>query len=181
MRIISFCIALLVTTPVVAQTCPELDEYGESYDALLDEVRIAPTEMASRLLTNQLWEIWATAPDEIAQEMLDRGLRARESYDFDRAVAAFDELVEYCPNYAEGYNQRAFVAFIRQDYPAALEDLERAIALSPTHIAALSGQALTLMGLGRTAAAQSILREALEMNPWLPERYLLSEEPGQEL
>jgi len=81
--------------------------------------------------------------------------------------------VDYCPAYAEGYNQRAFVNFLRQNFAPALEDLDRALALSPRHIAALSGKALTLMGLGRDAEAQDVLRSALELNPWLNERHLL--------
>ena len=40
-----------------------------------------------------------------------------------QATDALDRLVEYCPNYAEGYNQRAFVSFLRQDFEAALVEL----------------------------------------------------------
>ena len=43
----------------------------------------------------------------------------------------------------------------------------------------MSGKALTLMGMGRPELAQSVLRDALELNPWLPERRYLVEEPGQ--
>ncbi|RVT85943.1 tetratricopeptide repeat protein [Rhodobacteraceae bacterium CCMM004] len=120
-----------------------------------------------------MWEIWTDAPDEIAQALLDDGMARRSSYDFLGAQAAFDRLVGYCPDYAEGYNQRAFVAFLRQDYAAALEDLDRALARAPSHVGALSGKALTLMGLGRMDAAQETLRAALRLNPWIPERGLL--------
>ena len=108
-------------------------------------------------------------------------MAARGSYDFLGAIDAFDRLVEYCPDYAEGYNQRAFVNFLREDYEAALPDLDRALERSPRHVAALSGKALTLMGLGRGDEAQEVLREAVELNPWIPERGLLQELPGEEL
>jgi hypothetical protein len=45
----------------------------------------------------------------------------------------------------------------------------------------LSGKALTLMGLGRDAEAQTVLRAALALNPWLEERALLVTPPGVEL
>jgi len=147
----------------------------------MDLVRDAPDETSARRLTNELWEIWARAPDAYAQALLDEGMQRRAAYDFAGATTAFDALIAYCPDYAEGYNQRAFVQFIRQDYSSALEDLERALALAPDHIAALSGRALTLMGLGRMDLGQAALREALALNPWLPERNMLIKDPGEEI
>ena len=135
----------------------------------------------TRVLSNRLWELWATAPDEAAQALLDRGMTARASYDFLSALEAFDRLVEYCPDYAEGYNQRAFVNFLREDFAAALVDLDEALARRPSHVAALSGKALTLMGLGRHDEAQVFLRLAYELNPWIPERGLLQDPPGKDL
>ena len=142
---------------------------------LVEAVRAAPNEMAAQVLTNEMWALWADAPDEIAQEILDRGMRRRAGFDLGGALTDFDKLVSYCPDYAEGYNQRAFVHFIRQDYAKALVDLDRAVELSPTHIAALSGRALTYFGLGRLSEARADLDVAIGLNPWLPERRMLSD------
>ncbi len=90
-------------------------------------------------------------------------------------------MVEYCPDYAEGYNQRAFASYLAQDFASALVDLDRALEIVPNHIAALSGKGLTLMGLGRNEEAQEALRAAVEMNPWLQERSLLIEPIGTDL
>jgi len=55
------------------------------------------------------------------------------------------------------------------------------IALSPRHTGALTGRALTLMALGRTAEARADLLVALALNPWLPERRFLDQlTPGPE-
>ncbi len=147
----------------------------------MNQAQAAPNEMAARGISSALWELWATAPDEQAQALLDRGMSARASYNFVEALDAFDRLVAYCPDYAEGYNQRAFVNFLRQDYATALVDLDLAIARSPRHVAAISGKALTLMGLGRNDEAQEALRDAVELNPWISERSLLTEPLGEEL
>ncbi len=171
----------LFAAPAFADTCPMVSPETPERSALMDLVRTAPDEGAAQALTNELWKIWAEAPDAHAQELLDEGMERRRSFDFDGAVIAFDALVGYCPDYAEGYNQRAFVAFLREDYATALEDLDRAIDLDPDHIAALSGKALSLMGLGRVKAARGVLDQALRLNPWLPERYLLNIEPGTDL
>ena len=97
-------------------------------------------------------------------------MERRAGYDFNGAIKDFDTLIEYCPNYAEGYNQRAFVNFIRGDYEISLADLDRAIEITPDHIGAITGRALALMQLGQNREGQLALREALLLNPWLPER-----------
>ena len=56
-----------------------------------------------------------------------------------------------------------------------------ALERSPRHVAAMSGKALSLMGLGRQEEAQEVLREAIRLNPWIPERGLLVTPPDKEL
>ena len=171
----------LAATPVLAQDCPPAPDHTERLTQLIAEAQQAPTEMAGRLISNQMWELWADAPDEPAQEILDAGLRKRRAFDLLGARTDFDRLIDYCPDYAEGYNQRAFVNFIRQDYELALIDLDRTLEQSPHHVAALAGKALTLIGLQRDEEAQIVLRQALAMNPWLTERRFLVEGTGEEL
>ena len=162
-------------------SCPPPPDIQARADALIAQAQAAPDETSARGIGAALWKLWAEAPDAQSQALLDRGMAARESWNFVDAIDAFDRLVDYCPDYAEGYNQRAFVNFLRQDFATALVDLDEAIARSPRHVAAISGKALTLMGLGRMDEAQVVLREALALNPWLAERAYLIEPPGQDL
>lgn len=176
----------VLAAPVWAMECPDPPDHSEALNALITQVQRAPDEHSARLISNDMWSYWADAPDETAQEILDRGMRKRAAWDLLGARQDFDDLIAYCPHYAEGYNQRAFVNFLQQDFAAALPDLEHAIGLSPRHIGALSGRAMTLIGLGRASEAQDALAEVLELNPWLPERGLLKaplkeDEAGEEL
>jgi len=155
-----------------AEMCPVQDksqELGSLHSSLLQ----AETPAQAQALSGKLWMIWLDAPDERAQRLLDLGMRKRAGFDYLGARDTLDELVEYCPEYAEGYNQRAFASFLRQDFLSALFDLEKALELNPQHLGALSGKGLTLMGMGRNEEAQDVLREALKLNPWLPERELI--------
>ena len=165
----------LAAGPAAAE-CPAAPDHGAKIDALLEGTRAAKTEYEARKIANDMWGYWTDAPDEVAQAMLDRGMGKRRSYDFLGALGDLTKLIAYCPDYAEGYNQRAFVHFLRKDFAAALPDLDRAIALSPNHVAALAGRVLTLVGLGQTEAARETLEQALALNPWLPERGLAA--PG---
>ncbi len=172
---------MLMAGPVWADGCPVAPNHSAALDDLIRQLQIAPDEMAARPLSAQMWELWLDAPDEPSQQMLDSGMRARSSYDYLRAMERFDALVGYCPFYAEGYNQRAFVHFLRQDYDAALPDLDRTLDINPEHVGALSGKALTLFALGRDDEGQDVLRAALALNPWLGERALLRPLPGEDL
>ena len=169
-------LALLFPVSALAETCPPAPDISGELAPLLSELKRAPDPAAAQPLTNEIWLLWTRAPDDRAQALLDEGMAKRSGYDLTGAEALLTELVTYCPDYAEGWNQRAFVKFLDARYPEALEDLERALELSPDHFAVMSGMALTLMNLGRVEVAQSILGKAVDINPWLPERSLLTPE-----
>lgn len=165
----------LLASPLMAETCPDAPDHSVELSALFAEARTAPSEAEGRLLSGKMWELWLDAPDAEAQEILDRGMRQRAEFDFAGALGSFDRLVDYCPAYAEGYNQRAFVHFLNADFAAALVDLDAALAIVPDHVGAQSGRALTLMNLGKTDAARVQMLAALENNPWLSERALVAD------
>jgi tetratricopeptide (TPR) repeat protein len=174
-------LALTIAAAPAYAECPPVTDRSAELAALFEGARNAPNDMASRVFSDQMWEIWTDAPDDAAAALLNTGMSARRVADYLAARDAFDRLVEYCPHWAEGYNQRAFIAFLSGDYEAALVDLERTVEINSEHVGALSGLALTLTALGREAEAQDWLRKALALNPWIPERGLLKEPPGQEL
>ena len=60
---------------------------------------------------------------------------------------------------------------------AALPDLDRALALQPRHIPAMTGKGLTLIQMGRIREGQAVIRRAVALNPWLSERQYLLLEP----
>ncbi|WP_152475488.1 hypothetical protein [Roseovarius sp. THAF9] len=166
-------IACMLSGPAWAGTCPDAPDHSAELSRLIEAAQAAPDEAAGRALSDEMWALWAEAPDDKAQALLDEAMARREVYDYDAAMAAAEALVEYCPGYAEGYNQRAFIHFLRQDFESALPDLARTLELQPRHVAARTGQALTLHALGRPGEAALALRAALDMNPWLGERHLL--------
>jgi tetratricopeptide (TPR) repeat protein len=179
MRMMS--LIFMLATPAVAEICPAAPDHAAAQGRIIADLGTARTATEAAILTQGLWRLWTDAPDATAKAMLDAGMALLQGGRPAIAVARFDALVAYCPDYAEGYNQRAFAFYLQRDFAAALVDLDAALAINPRHVAALSGKALTLMGLGRDAEAQAVLRAALALNPWLEERALLVTPPGVEL
>jgi len=164
-----------------AQTCaPPPDRTGETA-ALYAQLGASRGPEEASLLSALLWRIWLAAPDDAAQDLLDEGMTARVAGDYAASVAALSALILYCPDYAEGWNQRAFTAFLAGDFASAEEDLDRALTLEPRHLGALTGRAMTHIRLGNDSAAERDLRAALRLNPWLAERALLEGLDGTDI
>ena len=160
--------------------CPPGRDTSDLRAALHTHLLNARSETEAAGIADRIWRIWLTAPDGQAQDLLDRGIARRDQWDLEMSEALFDRLIGYCPDFVEGYNQRAFARFLRQDYDGALEDIDLVLATDPYHFGALAGKALALMQQGRTRLAQKALREAVGVHPFLRERHLLAD-PDQEL
>lgn len=173
-----FLFPLLVATPIWAETCPDGPDIEAALSDLIAEGQAADRYRPARDALRDMWSLWKTPPDDWSGELLDVGLERANMADYEGAMKAFDALVEYCPTWAEGWNQRAFVHFRQEEFEKALEDIDRAIELSPNHIPALSGRGITLMKLGRQDEGEAALKRAVDLHPWLPERGLLSEPYG---
>lgn len=164
----------VLTLPALAD-CPAPKDIRREMLNLIAKSQAAPNFTEGRRVSGEMWELWLQAPDDLAQQALDAGLRRRDVADFAGALKEFDRLAEYCPAYAEGFNQRAYVRFLSGQHEQALVDLDKALSLQPLHIAAQAGRALTLMNLGRIEEARAQMLIAVGNNPWLSEKALLAE------
>ena len=80
--------------PAGALACPAPPDHAAALDALFDRVQAAESARAAQLVSNEMWELWADAPDSHAQELLDEGMTRRAAHDLAGAITAFDALVD---------------------------------------------------------------------------------------
>src|SRR5262245_46063266 len=71
------------------------------------------------------------------------------------------------PDFAEGWNKRATVRYLRGDYTGAIADCEETLARKPHHFGALSGQGLCHVALGQYHEAAGLFRRTLAVHPQL--------------
>ncbi|MFQ5624868.1 MAG: tetratricopeptide repeat protein [Paracoccaceae bacterium] len=178
---LALLLLLLMPTGVFATTCPPVPDRSEEKAALFKALALSADPQTARAAADELWRIWMTAPDRNAQAMLNHGMGLRKGFDFEGSVAVLNELVAYCPDYAEGWNQRAFSRYLGGDFKGAIEDIDRTLEIEPDHFGALSGKVLSLNRIGQSDLAQAVLRRALKVHPWLNERGALLPEKGDKL
>jgi tetratricopeptide (TPR) repeat protein len=74
-------------------------------------------------------------------------------------------LLELQPDFAEGWNRRAYVLYLQNEPQRALGDIRRTLALEPRHLKALEGMAQILRELGEKKAALAAYQNLLKLNP----------------
>ena len=170
-------IATLSCPGLAMAACPAVDP-GLAIKAtpLFESLKLSKTQDTGAAVASKLWALFGTAPDAQAQDLLDKGKQSIQWGAFDEAEATLNDLVDYCPDYAEGWNQRAFARFLKNDFDAALSDLDRALELEPRHFGAMAGRGLTLLRQGRQVLGLQAIREAVKVHPWINERHLLPPE-----
>lgn len=173
-----FIVFILLTVSPVLGDCPDLDPAATKSQTapLFQRLQTSPSETEGMELASRIWSLWATAPDAHAQALLDKGMQSIQWGALDEAETALSYLTAYCPEYAEGWNQRAFARYLKRDFEGALADLDRTLALEPRHFGALAGRGLTFLSQGRQLLGQQALREAVKLHPWINERHLLPPE-----
>ena len=114
-----------------------------------------------------LWEIWCRSGIPDVDRLLRQGIEAMERQDLEEAQALFARIIERAPDFAEGWNKRATVRYMMEDYAGAVADCEETLARNPNHFGALSGQGLCHMALGQYREAATLFRRALAVHPHL--------------
>ncbi len=197
LRLFAFAVSLIVLAALVsanAQANSDNPPTTNALEALLfKRLANAPDEKSGRSVEGEIWNYWFDlSPTAEIRAFLDAGRERREAYDYETAEENLDKVVELAPDYHEGYNQRAFVRFLRENYQGSLTDLERTLELQPNHFGALSGLYHILRIQNRPEAALNALQEAVKLHPWIQERHGLPEHmwpdsfraihnPGQEI
>lgn len=175
--ITAFLIALFGTGSLTVANATTPSQAEGQKSILFQNLANAPTEAEGRSAEDAVWQYWFNqAPDFSTRSALDAGIERRESYDFEAAENHLDKVIRQAPDYAEGYNQRAFVRFLRENFAEAITDLEKALELEPNHFGALSGLYHVLRSQNRHRAAMGALQQAVTIHPWLQERDALPEE-----
>jgi tetratricopeptide (TPR) repeat protein len=174
-------LGMALTVPALAQSSrehswmgppddlPRVHRGGPTYnlDTLFGALKIAPDEASAKAIENRIWSVWMVSGSDTCNLLMGRAKAAADEKDYDLAIKLLDAVVELKPYYVEGWNRRATVYYLMNDYGHSLADIREVLAREPRHFGALAGLGLILQELGDDAHALEAYRRALAINPHL--------------
>ena len=153
-----------------AQAAPQTPEkpqfeFAGDLDGLFTQLsRTRDSKLADRIST-RIWEIWQTSDSRSVDLLTIWARTASGSKRFNVALDLLDQVIALRPDYAEGFNQRATLHFMMENYGKSIGDIERTLSLEPRHYGAMAGLASILERLGEKEKALETWYRVLKVYP----------------
>ena len=161
----AFAFTSLPGTPVQPLARALADQRSEALPALFEALLEARSAADAARLEGLIWREWLEPPDAASRELLADLDAAMGDRDLDRALALADELVESAPGFAEAWNKRATIRYLRGEDDASVSDIRETLRLEPRHFGAISGLGLIFLRQGDAEAALGAFEQVLTISP----------------
>ena len=143
---------------------PEAEEPAR-LDGLYARLAEATTASQARPLVDQIRQEWMASGSATVDLLMSRAGTALQDKRYAVALDLLDMVIRLAPDYAEGWNRRATVWYLTEEFGRSIVDIERALALEPRHWGAMSGLGIILRRLGRDDEAIDVFHEVLKIHP----------------
>jgi len=136
-------------------------------DFLFGALKAAPDEASAKHVEARIWALWMQTPSDTTALLMMRAKTAMDAQQMDVALKLLDAVIKLRPDYVEGWNRRATLYYLRNDYAHSLQDIEQVLVREPRHFGALAGLGMIMQDLGDEKRALDAFRKALAVNPYL--------------
>ena len=140
-------------------------ELAKDIDGLFEQLKRTRNEKRADQISSRIWSHWRTSDSKSIDLLTNWARAASKRKQFGKALDLLDQVVVLRPDYAEGYNQRATLHYMMDNYSKSIVDIERTLALEPRHYGALSGLAAILERLQQKEKALDTWYRTLEIYP----------------
>ena len=155
----------LIILIILFSNFAQADQKDERLIELFDKLFLTTNNMeASKLLFN-IWDIWSIADNQETQIIFDEANQFMDVGELDNAIELFTKVVKQSPEFAEGWNKRATVYFLKGELNKSISDIEKTLNLEPRHFGALDGLAEIYLMQDDLVGAAVIYRRILEIIP----------------
>lgn len=140
---------------------------AERIDTLFASLQSETDPDAAGEIEKAILTLWLESGSDTVDLLMQWTLKAMEAKQYPRALDFLDRIILMAPDYVEGWNKRATVYFLIDDYGKSLADIGRVLELEPRHFGALSGLGIIMRAIGDDQRAKAAFREALAVDPHL--------------
>ncbi|RUU38883.1 hypothetical protein EOC93_22655 [Mesorhizobium sp. M6A.T.Ce.TU.002.03.1.1] len=136
-------------------------------DQLFVDLKRERNEKAAERIAARISNEWVQSGSASIDLMMQWSQKAVEEKKFDVALDFLDQVVTLQPAYAEGWNRRATVHFMMNNFGKSMADIDRTLQLEPRHFGALSGLAQIMAVTGHKESALEAWQRVLSIYPML--------------
>ncbi|WP_374684825.1 hypothetical protein [Mesorhizobium sp. J428] len=142
-------------------------ERTAALDALFVELKRERKEKAAERIASRIRDSWLHSGSASIDAMMQWSEDAVKAKKYGAALDFLDRVTVLEPDYAEGWNQRATVHFLMNNYRKSMADIDKTLRLEPRHFGALSGMGAILKQSGRKELALNAYERALAIYPMM--------------
>ena len=172
-RCLALTIAVFVfmlANPFSANAATVTSQNDETLQQLFSNLQQADNGETANDIALKIWDRWmSTSGDTATDELMERGVYYMQTGNLQVAEDVFSNIIEKHPEYAEAWNKRATVRFLRSNWSGSADDIAHVLAIEPKHFGALSGLAMIRLHQGEYSRALSIYEKVLEIHPFSPD------------
>jgi tetratricopeptide (TPR) repeat protein len=136
-------------------------------DALFGDLKRERNERAAQRIAQRIREEWNRSGSASIDLMMQWSQKAMGDQKFDVALDFLDQVVTLDPSYAEGWNRRATVHFMMQNFGKSMSDINQTLRLEPRHFGALAGMAQIMKERGNKQLALNAWQRVLDIYPMM--------------
>ena len=119
----------------------------------------------TRLIERRIRSIWMDSGSEEVNRLLAKSIAAMRSNNYELALDYANRVIERKPEFAEGWNTRATLHYLMQEFDLSVADIVRTLELNSRHFGALNGLAMIYEYEEKYAKALRVYLEVYALSP----------------
>ncbi len=157
--------APLIPAPKTTPPAKTEQTTAERLDDLFQRLAHAEDADEANGLAEAIQRLWLHSGSDTADLLMVRAVTALTKGESKVATDLLDRIVALDPGWAEAWNKRATLRFLKGDDAGAMQDIAQVLALEPRHFGALSGMAAILQRAGMDKQALALIRRVETIYP----------------
>ena len=159
-------VAIEPSNPKIEKPEPVLTR-AQKLDAYFLDLKKAKSQAVAEGVASRIWETWNNSESDSINLLMAWSQNAMDMQKFPVALDFLDQVVVLKPDYAEGWNRRATLHFMMNNYAKSMADIEKTLQLEPRHFGALAGMGHIFLALERKELALRAYERALDVYPMM--------------